>query len=237
MNNTETDESNIKNEQLTALMQRIGYHFKSTKWLKIALSHRSYGKINNERLEFLGDSILNFIIASELFRRFPTAREGELTRMRSGLVKGETLALLAKQLNIGVALRLGQGEVKTGGALRPSILADSMEAIICAMYLDSDMETCARHVVAWYGDQLENMTLEKINKDPKSLLQEHLQSHSLPVPEYHLVGTIGEGHAQIFRVQCVVKVLDKITHGEGTSIRYAEQTAAAKMLEELRLQS
>ena len=220
-------------KSLDELMKKIGYEFKNIRLLETALSHRSYGKKNNERLEFLGDSIVNFIIANELFKRFPKTREGDLSRLRSKLVKGETLARLAKEFEIGEVLRLGQGEIKSGGAKRTSILADAVEAIIAAIYVDAGMEICCKRVRAWYKKRLDVLSPDNIQKDPKSELQELLQSKQLPLPKYKLIGAKGEEHEQIFVIECKISLLDEAIRGEGKSRRAAEQKVAEAILKEL----
>jgi ribonuclease III len=220
-------------EKLQKFMDKIKYQFKDIQLLKTALSHRSHGKINNERLEFLGDSIVNFVAASELFNRFAEAKEGQLSRLRSYLVKGDTLAEIAKEFEFGDALRLGIGESKSGGALRISILADTVEAVIGAIYLDSNMEVCYERVADWYSERINDLSLEDVHKDPKSLLQEFLQAKQLPLPEYKLASMSGEEHSQVFLIECHTVLLDHPVKGEGTSRRRAEQEAADNALKEL----
>lgn len=224
----------IMENKFAQLMDKIKYDFTDVSLLSTALSHRSCGKTNNERLEFLGDSLVNFIAAHELFKRFPSAQEGELSRLRAFLVRGETLAAIAKEFNLSQYIRLGSGELKSGGAYRVSILADAVEAIIGAMFLDSDLETCYAKVAEWYQERIDGLSLEEVYKDPKSLLQELVQAKQLPLPEYHLVKIVGKEHQQKFIIECFVKLLDKPCKGEGTSRRRAEQAAANAVLEELR---
>jgi len=216
------------------LLKKIAYDFKKNSLLETALSHRSCGKINNERLEFLGDSLLNFIIAHELFKQFPSAQEGQLSRLRACLVREDTLAEVAKQFDLSKYIRLGAGESKSGGAQRISILADAVEAIIGAIYLDSNLETCYAKVADWYKKRINQLSLEEVYKDPKSLLQELVQSKQLPLPEYNLVDVVGKEHQQTFVIECKIALLDKPVKGEGTSRRRAEQAAASATLEELR---
>ena len=223
----------IMDNKFAQLMHKIKYDFADISLLNTALSHRSCGKTNNERLEFLGDSLVNFIVAYELFKRFPSAQEGELSRLRAFLVKGETLAAIAKEFDLSQYIRLGGGELKSGGAYRISILADAVEAIIGAIFLDSDLETCYAKVAEWYQDRINELSLEEVYKDPKSLLQELVQSKQLPLPEYNLIKIIGKEHQQKFIIECIVKLLDKPVKGEGTSRRKAEQAAASAALEEL----
>jgi len=217
-------------------MHKVGYEFKDSSLCELALTHRSCGKRNNERLEFLGDSILNFVIAEDLYARFPQAREGELSRLRAGQVKGETLAEIARELNFGDYLRLGSGELKSGGFRRDSILADSVEAVIGAVYLDSDMETARALVLGWYKERLEKINLKKSQKDSKTRLQEFLQSRRQPLPNYELVKVEGEAHEQTFYILCHVEMLPKATKGKGSSRRQAEQEAARAAIELLQVE-
>ncbi len=208
------------------LSRRLGYAFNDPSLLELALTHRSCGKRNNERLEFLGDSIVNFVIADALFQQFPQAREGQLSRLRARLVKGETLAEIARELNLGDYLRLGSGELKSGGFRRDSILADATEAVIGAIYLDSDLETCRGFIHRWFRERLEELDLNESLKDAKTRLQEHLQSRRLALPEYELVAVDGEAHSQTFFIRCHVAGLSVASEGEGNSRRQAEQEAA-----------
>ena len=214
-------------------MIRIGYQFKDLRLLEVALTHRSFGQENNERFEFLGDSMVNFVVAHELFKKFEKAREGKLSRLRASLVRREALAELAVEFELGEVLRLGQGEIKSGGAKRASILADAVEALIAAIYIDSDISTCYELVVSWYKERLEAVSLGDNHKDPKSLLQELLQGKQLPLPEYHLLEVKGEEHDQVFVIECKVALLRSGVQAEGKSRRRAEQQAAEKMLEVL----
>lgn len=218
-------------ETLQKLARKLNYEFKDMALLEAALSHRSVGNKNYERLEFLGDSILNFVIAAELFQRYPKAREGELSRLRASLVNEESLAVLAKQFALGDYLRLGAGELKSGGFQRQSILADAMEAIIGAIYIDSDFTICQQHIVQWFEQRLAEGSIESVAKDPKTQLQEYLQAHKLPLPEYKILSIEGEAHAQIFHMECHVTGVKEITEGVGNSRRKAEQEAAGKLLE------
>ena len=220
--------------KLEKLSQKLGYTFKDQSLLEAALSHRSIGNQNYERLEFLGDSILNFVIAAELFFRYPKAKEGELSRLRANLVNGETLAILAREYKIGDYLRLGIGELKSGGFQRQSILADAMEAIIGAIYLDSDVITCQRQIQNWFASRLDNITSLSVLKDSKTQLQEYLQAQKLSLPEYKILSIEGEAHAQTFHIECRVTGLDYTTAGIGSSRRKAEQQAAQKLLEYLK---
>lgn len=217
-------------------MRKLGYTFTDPSLSELALTHRSCGKRNNERLEFLGDSILNFVIAEALYARFPNAKEGELSRLRAGQVKGETLAEIARELGFGDYLRLGSGELKSGGFRRDSILADSVEAVIGAIYLDSDMDTARGFVLKWYQARLDNIRLDKSQKDSKTRLQEFLQSRREPLPQYELVKVEGEAHDQTFYILCHVALLEKPTKGVGSSRRQAEQEAAKAAIESLQVE-
>lgn len=212
------------------LERRIGYHFKNPELLQLALSHRSYSGKNNERLEFLGDSIVNFVIAEALFKHFPNAREGQMSRLRARLVKGVTLAEIAREFELGEYLLLGSGELKSGGYRRESILADALESVIGAMYLDSSFSECKDKVLSWYEGRLESLSLQDTQKDPKTRLQEYLQAQQQPLPQYEVVSVEGEPHAQTFTVECSVEGLSDITVGIGSSRRIAEQQAAGKAL-------
>ncbi|WP_108446896.1 ribonuclease III [Halomonas denitrificans] len=218
---------------LNAFSRRIGHAFADSGLLELAMTHRSYGGQNNERLEFLGDSIVNFVIAEALFRRFPQAREGQLSRLRARLVKGKTLAELAREMAFGECLRLGSGEMKSGGHRRDSILADAVEAVLGAIYLDAGMETARTRVLSWYAERLEAISLEDTQKDPKTRLQEFLQSRQVALPRYEVTSVEGEAHAQTFTVECHVEVLDEHTRGVGSSRRHAEQQAAEQALSQL----
>lgn len=214
------------------LYTKLGYSFKNVALLEQAMSHRSFTAPNNERLEFLGDALLNFLIGEEVYRQYPSMTEGELTRTRASLVNGITLAQLAQNFNLGEYLRLGYGEQKSGGANRNSILADACEALIGAIYLDSDLETLRQVLLKWYANHL---MLFEAPKDAKTRLQETLQAAKLPLPRYEVVKISGKQHEQTFCVRCVVKGFDKVAEGEGGSRRQAEQNAAAKLLEQLRM--
>ncbi|WP_246480542.1 ribonuclease III [Motiliproteus sediminis] len=208
----------------------LGYRFADESLAELALTHRSCGARNNERLEFLGDSILNFVIADALFSKFPEAAEGQLSRLRARLVKGVTLAELAREMDLSEFLRLGAGELKSGGFNRKSILADAFEAIIGAIYLDAGMEPCRERILAWYQPRLDDLTLDDTRKDPKTRLQEYLQSRRAELPKYHLIKVEGEAHAQQFYIDCEVALLTTPSSGSGKSRRLAEQNAAAAAL-------
>lgn len=217
------------------LVARLGYTFKDKSLLKLALSHRSYGKQNNERVEFLGDSLLNFIIAEALFAKFPSAKEGQLTQLRANLVKGETLAEIAREFGLGDFLLLGEGELKSGGFRRASILADAVEALIGAIYLDSNssMPTCRERVLAWYATRLDKVELKATAKDSKTLLQEYLQERKMPLPTYTVLAEGGEAHSREFTVECTITGKSKPCSAVGNSKRIAEKLAAEKMLNQL----
>ncbi len=210
--------------------KRIGYEFSDQSLLEQALTHRSAGSPHNERLEFLGDAILNFVIAEELYRRFETAREGELTRLRASLVKGATLSVLARELDLGEQLRLGSGELKSGGRGRDSILADAFEALIGAIYQDGGMQPCRRFIGDAYEKTLAAVTLQRATKDPKTRLQEWLQSRQMALPDYAVLMVEGSAHDQVFTVECRLQGLELATQGQGGSRRKAEQAAAEKAL-------
>lgn len=208
------------------LAKRLKHQFDDASLLSQALTHRSYSGKNNERLEFLGDGALNFIIANQLYKRFPALDEGDLSRLRAQLVKEATICEIALSLGLGEALKLGEGELKSAGWRRPSILADALEAIIGATYLDGGFSAAEALVLDLYTEKLNTIDPKVIDKDPKSLLQEFLQSKKIAVPEYAVVQTSGEAHAQQFIVECFVQKLDIRTVGQGTSRRIAEQQAA-----------
>lgn len=214
------------------LCTALGYTFSDKSWLDTALTHRSVGTPNNERLEFLGDAILSFIIADELYKRFPQASEGQLSRLRANLVKGETLAVIAKSLDLGDYLNLGSGELKTGGFRRASILAGAMEALIGAVYRDGGIKACRRIVVAVYRDRLDHISPTQNLKDPKTRLQELLQAQRRPIPTYQVKSVDGQAHTQVFHVECRFDG-GVMTVGEGSTRRKAEQDAAQKALDHL----
>ncbi|KUJ84985.1 ribonuclease III [Microbulbifer sp. ZGT114] len=217
---------------LERLCLRLGHQFSRPDLLQLALTHRSAGSRNNERLEFLGDSILGFTIGAALFDKFPEGREGQLSRLRAQLVSGETLAKLAREMEIGDCLRLGEGEMKSGGFRRASILADAVEALIGAIYLDAGLEAARERVLAWFASRLENLSLETA-KDPKTRLQEWLQARQRPLPEYTVVDVSGAEHAQRFVVECRVKGLSAPVRGEASSRRSAEKLAATEAYKRL----
>ncbi|MEH6634520.1 MAG: ribonuclease III [Halioglobus sp.] len=218
----------------TARLQRaLGYEFTDPKLLTLALTHRSAGGHNNERLEFLGDSIVNHIIAEALYQQFPQAREGDMSRMRASLVKGDTLAEVARELQLGEYLELGPGERKSGGHRRGSILADAFEAVVGAILLDSNVEQCRANVLRWFTTRLEQLNHVTTDKDAKTQLQEYLQGRRSPLPEYELINVMGEDHHQQFQVACRLQKPALSVEGSGSSRRKAEQAAAHSALESL----
>jgi len=219
---------------LEPLAQQLNYAFQDMRFLQIALTHRSYQDENNERMEFLGDGVLNFIIAEALYQQFPTAQEGALSRFRATLINRTTLAELARRFDLGTYLFLGQGELKMGGRQRESILSCGMEAVIGAIYLDGGFEKLRTCLLRWYEPLLSNLSDAASHKDPKSQLQEHLQSHHGVLPVYQIDAVEGQRHQQIFVVSCSVPNTKKITIGRGSSRRRAEQEAAEAMLEKLK---
>ncbi|EWH10458.1 ribonuclease III [Catenovulum agarivorans DS-2] len=217
---------------LHTLSKTLGYQFNNIDLLAQALTHRSAKGDHNERLEFLGDSVLSFVIAERLYQQFPKCKEGDLSRMRSTLVRGETLVELAKDFAISDYLVLGPGELKSGGHRRTSILEDAIEAIIGAIYLDSDMPTIKSLILAWYESRLAALKPGQAQKDAKTQLQEWLQGRKLDLPEYQIESISGKDHKQTFTVNCVVGDSHQ-TQGKGSSRRKAEQEAARAMLIQL----
>ena len=210
----------------------FGYVFQSREILKQALTHRSFGTAHNERLEFLGDSILNCIIAQALYERFLDVREGDLSRLRANLVRQETLAEIAQGLGLGEQLRLGEGELKSGGFRRPSILADGLEALFGAVFLDGGFDKARETVLRLFEPYLSNLDPQHSGKDAKTTLQEFLQGRRLALPQYLLRATRGEAHAQEFEVECLIPELGITAIGRGTSRRSAEQEAAKRAFEQ-----
>ncbi|KTD67912.1 MULTISPECIES: ribonuclease III [Legionella] len=219
---------------LERLCRRLNYQFKNVAYLKQALTHCSVGSENYERFEFLGDSILSFVIANELFHRFPMQSEGQLSRLRSFLVRGEMLVELAKEIDIGDFLFLGQGELKSGGFRRASILSDAMEAVFAAIFLDGGIESSKEVILRLYHSRLEDPNLNDCLKDAKTQLQEYLQAEKIALPEYTLTKVEGDEHNQIFYITCAVNGAKQKTFGQGSNRRKAEQLAAKLMLEILR---
>lgn len=199
--------------QLERLQKKLGYQFHNLDYLIQALTHRSAATKNNERLEFLGDSILNFTIGKVLYDKFPKSNEGELSRMRATLVREQTLAIIARKFDLGDYLKLGPGELKSGGFRRESILSDCVEAIIAAIYLDQDMAKAMEKVEDWYSDLLKDISPGDSQKDPKTRLQEFLQGRKLPLPEYDVLDIKGEAHNQTFRVTCKVINVEEVFIG------------------------
>lgn len=216
-----------------SLCDRLGYHFKDIENLKLALTHRSASSKHNERLEFLGDAVLGMVVAKILYDNFPMVPEGKLTRMRSSLVKGETLAKLAKSFELSDVLQLGAGELKSGGFSNESILADAFEATIGAIYLESGLDTCFDLIKIWFAEHLNKLDPDFHPKDNKTQLQEYLQGKQLPLPEYNIVDIQGKAHEQTFHVTCKVEGLHESVHAAGRSRRKAEQEAARLTLAEL----
>lgn len=215
------------------LEDRLGYRFRDAALLRRALTHRSHGQPHNERLEFLGDSVVNCAVALELHQRFPDLSEGDLSRLRANLVNQSSLHAIALGLELGDALRLGEGELKSGGAQRPSILADALEAIAGAALLDGGFPAVQLLVRGLFSDALAAIDPKASAKDAKTLLQELLQGRGLALPVYSLLATRGQAHAQTFDVQCQVESLGIRTEGSGGSRRAAEQEAARRAYQEL----
>src|SRR5215470_12431957 len=206
----------------------LGHLFRDPALLRQALTHRSHSAPHNERLEFLGDAVLNCTIAALLYERFPHLAEGELSRLRASLVNQETLSRVATSLELGARLRLGEGELKSGGARRPSILADALEAVVGAIFLDGGFESAARAVAETFAQVLQQLDPGTVGKDPKTQLQEYLQGRRLSLPQYNVVSVRGEAHEQQFQVECLIPELDIRTLGDGSSRRGAEQSAARR---------
>ncbi len=221
-------------EPFSPLCRALGYDFADPGLLRIALTHRSAATIHNERLEFLGDALLGFITGEVLYQRFPEAREGELTRLRSTLVRRETLAAIARELEVGRYLVLGEGEARRGERRRDSILANTLEAIIGAIYLDGGLEVCRERVKAIFREALSKVTPLSIEKDPKTELQEFLQARRLALPTYEVISIEGKPHRGLFTVRCMTPAFAEPMTARGSSRRQAEHEAARKMLERLR---
>jgi ribonuclease-3 len=218
------------NEGLIALQTRLRHEFKDTQLLLRAVTHRSFSADHNERLEFLGDSVLNLAVAGLLYERLRDAPEGDLSRVRANLVKQDTLHTLAVQLNLPDVLRLGEGESRSGGQKRPSILADALEAVLGAVYLDAGYQAAQALVHRLFEAVEINPQMQAIGKDPKTELQEWLQGRKMKLPQYRVVGTLGAAHKQSFDVECIIEELSLIERGIGGSRRSGEQAAAAAML-------
>lgn len=215
------------------LLDRLDYRFADPRVLEEALTHRSVSECNNERLEFLGDSILNFVIASELFFLKKDASEGALSRLRASLVNRETLAEIGRDLELGDCLRLGSGEKKSGGRRRDSILSDCVESILGAVYMDGGYISCRDLILRLYAERLTSLPEAQELKDPKTRLQEYLQSSRHDLPSYEVIEVSGKAHQQIFDVECRVEGLEAVTRGSAGNRRRAEQIAAKAMLESL----
>ena len=219
--------------KLESLQRAIVYRFNRLVLLRTALTHRSWGADNNERLEFLGDSVLNMVIARVLYERFDSLREGELSRLRAQLVRQDSLQLIAQKINLGDMLRLGEGELRSGGHRRPSILADALEAVFGAIFLDAGYDAARDVIEKLYAEMLAELDPARSLKDPKTQLQEYLQSRKLPLPVYELFEARGEAHAQEFEVVCTVSGMNLNARGVGMSRRTAEQVAAREALQQL----
>jgi len=221
------------NPELLALQKRLNHHFANPRLLERALTHRSFTSDHNERLEFLGDSVLNLAVSGLLFEKLSQLPEGDLSRVRANLVKQETLFQIASTLGLATCLRLGDGEKRSGGHKRPSILADALEAIIGAVYLDAGFEVAAALVHRLYSGVELNAQMSAMGKDPKTELQEWLQARKMKLPAYRVVATLGEAHKQTFDVECTVTETGRSERGIGASRRAGEQAAAAAMLQHL----
>ena len=220
-------------EPLERLSRVIDYRFNDIDLLDQAMTHRSVGSCNNERQEFLGDAILGFVIADQLYRRIDDANEGQLSRVRASLVKRETLAAIARELDLGTYLHLGPGELRSGGHSRDSILADALEALFCAVYLDGGYQSARELILRLFQRRLERLSDSAEQKDPKTRLQELLQARHLELPRYEIVEVSGQQHQQQFTVRCRCEVLGRETTGRGGSRKKAEQSAAQALLREL----
>ena len=218
---------------LEPLQRTLGYRFSSPQLLREALTHRSHGTPHNERLEFLGDGLLNCIIAAELFARFPRLREGELSRLRAHLVRQASLHRIAQRIGLGSYLRMGEGELKSGGFSRPSILADAVEALVGAIFLDGGFEAVRAVLRLLFAEPLAELDPKSFGKDPKTQLQELLQSRHIAVPRYAVIATHGAAHDQSFEVECLIEELEVRTQGAGASRRAAEQEAAQRAFEQI----
>lgn len=209
----------------------LGHGFRNTALLQQALTHRSFGQPHNERLEFVGDAVLNCVIAAELFRRFGSVPEGDLSRLRAALVNQASLAERAQSIALSTHIRLGAGEINSGGDQRPSMLADALEALIGAVFLDGGYDEARAAILKLFGEALDVIDPVTFGKDPKTALQEWLQGNRRPLPEYRLLSTSGAAHRQQFLVECIVNGLDISTTGTGGSRRIAEQSAARAALD------
>jgi len=222
-----------QNNALTSISVLLEYTFKKEALLTEALTHRSAASVNNERLEFLGDGILNFVIADCLFEQYADVQEGDLSRLRASLVNKDSLADIARILQLGQYIKLGSGELKSGGRRRDSILADAVEAIFGAVYIDSGFDTCRDLILRLFAEKLQNMPDVQTLKDPKTCLQELLQSRRYPLPAYTVLEITGKAHNQLFKVECSIEDLNCITCAQGRSRRKAEQAAAKLAIEQV----
>ena len=222
-----------KVSDLADLERRLGHTFADPELARQALTHRSFGTPHNERLEFLGDSLLNCAVATLLYERFPRLPEGDLSRLRAALVNQRSLAEVAVALGLGEKLRLGEGELKSGGFRRPSILADALEALLGALFLDAGFDAVRKAVGLVLAEKIEGAAQKPVDKDPKTALQEHLQGRGLALPRYSVQKTAGEAHEQTFVVECRVDDLGLAATGTGASRRAAEQAAASDVLAQL----
>ena len=214
--------------QIGKIESRIGHRFQNRNLLKQALTHRSYGVPHNERLEFLGDSVLNCVIARLLYQRFPALPEGDLSRVRANLVNQQSLFEVATSLELGGHVKLGEGEIRSGGSSRPSILADALEAVLGAVFVDAGFESVSQAIASMFEPVLSKLDPMAVDKDPKTRLQELLQGKRMSLPVYSVIDVKGEAHDQLFRVECMIAELTIRTFGEGTSRRAAEQDAAER---------
>jgi ribonuclease-3 len=221
-------------KSLLALQERIGYTFKNAALLQQAMTHRSFSSEHYERLEYLGDAVINVIVSDLLYQALPDLPEGQLSRIRSNLVKQDSLHSLALKLGLSHCLRLGEGEAKSGGAKRPSILADALEALLGAVYLDAGYETAQRIAKVWLEDIRVDMNMSQTAKDPKTELQEWLQARKMPLAVYTVIGTVGAAHEQSFHVECTLPSLKKTERGSGNTRRAGEQDAAQAILKTLK---
>ena len=215
------------------MTEGVGHRFTDPGLLRQALRHRSAGAPHNERMEFLGDALVNLIVAEALHSRWPKADEGQLTRARASLVRESTLAAIARQLDIGGQLELGPGELKSGGHRRDSILADALEAVVAAIHLDAGFEACRERVLPWFAPLIDELPIGKVEKDANTRLQEWLQARQAARPDYFLIEAVGEEHARVFRVGCRIPDPPLEAEGQGSSLRSAEQAAAAGILDQL----
>ena len=211
-----------------SFLDRLGHVFLRPDLIARALTHRSFGATHNERLEFVGDAVLNCAVAAVLFERFPAIPEGELSRVRASLVNRDTLARIARGLDLGREIVLGEGEVRSGGGERPSILADALEAVFGAVFVDAGFDAARRVIEHVYAADFAGLDPAALGKDPKTRLQEWLQARRIAVPEYAVTGTHGEAHAQTFTIECRIAQLNVTATGTGTNRRGAEQAAAAE---------